>query len=205
MASTRACTHLEGAEASRELESVVDWPGRAGGEAAIGAGEVVGTVGEAADVRVVAADEHAARVVVDMEPLVEVECQRVRLRRESMAAGGSAGGRVGRWGGRVGSLCARVPVVSVPTHALETRERRRRGAQDCGRAEGAVDVKPQAVRLAERSDGVERVDGAHVDGARGAHDEPRPRTRMPIRLDQAAQLGHVHGEVGAHGHQPQGI
>ena len=69
--------HLEGAEAAGEVRPVVGEPGRAGGDAAVEAREVGRLGGEGRAVRRAVADQHAAGVVGDVRPLVEVEGDRV--------------------------------------------------------------------------------------------------------------------------------
>ena len=99
--------HLERAEAARQLRAELARPGLAAGEAARGALEIAGVERERGAVQVAPADQHAAGVILDVEPFVEVE------------------------GERIGAL-----------DAGEQRSVLR--AQDRKRAEGAVDVEPEA-------------------------------------------------------------
>ena len=69
--------HLERAKAARQLRPELAWPGLAAGEAARGALEIAGVEGEGGAVQVAAADQHAAGVVLDVEPFVEVEGERI--------------------------------------------------------------------------------------------------------------------------------
>ncbi len=55
-----------------------------------------------------------------------------------------------------------------------------------------VHMKPAPLALGDRGDGIERVHGAGVGGARGGDDEPRPEPARAIRGDRLLQ------RVGAH-------
>ena len=69
--------HLERAKAARQLGPEVAGPGLAAGEPARGALEIAGLEREGGAVQLAAAHQHAAGVVLDVEPLVEVEGQRI--------------------------------------------------------------------------------------------------------------------------------
>ena len=69
--------HLEGAKAARELGPEVGEPRLAAGGAALGAHQVRRFVGEGRPVQRAVAHEHDPRIVRDVQPLVEVESQRV--------------------------------------------------------------------------------------------------------------------------------
>ncbi len=185
---------LKGTEAPRKLRPVFHRPGIARGEAARGGLEIVRPVGEGVAVVRLVAHEHAARVIVHMQPFVEIEGERIGTRD-----GGEAAGKLGHQGakrtegavdmepevlggGDVGKLRERISGAGIhrarradEDEGLQARRavRRNRGAQG-----GSVHLVPvvdgnTAQRVRAEAENVEGAGIAGMGLGRGVADKAR--------------------------------